>query len=352
MILISISLLLLGIGIIVTCLYTHHLSYIHNAYTCATNSNSKTYNFPIDIIYTWVDGQDPHHQDLIRSYNQPISYRRYANNNELYISLKSIEKNAPWVRHIYIVTADYQRPNTSMIPSTIQHKIKHIKHSDIIPNQFLPQFASQVIESFLYRIPGLANQFIYFNDDMFLGNTTTPTDFFNPNGHPYMLYTHSLDYYSNSIKFLLRNTTRNSELRHSIHFFRKLCNLPKKAHYGFYKKPLHQCYPASKTLFESLWNNNDVKKFLLNQANDKFRSYNQLNCFYLMYLYGFHQQKAQLKHEPSEIFKELHTEKNVTQHMNRVFSKQPKLFCLNNELDTPNKKLEDAFQNSLKRYFT
>jgi hypothetical protein len=45
--------------------------------------------------------------------------------------------------------------------------------------QALPTFNSLSIETLLWRIPGLSNQFIYFNDDEVLLRRVAPTDFFN-----------------------------------------------------------------------------------------------------------------------------------------------------------------------------
>ena len=46
----------------------------------------------------------------------------------------------------------------------------------------LPTFNSQAIESRLHRIPGLAEHFLYLNDDVFLGRPVAPTMFFTPGG--------------------------------------------------------------------------------------------------------------------------------------------------------------------------
>ena len=47
----------------------------------------------------------------------------------------------------------------------------------------LPVFNSRAIEINLHRIPGLAEQFVYFNDDMFITKPVTKEDFFK-NGLP------------------------------------------------------------------------------------------------------------------------------------------------------------------------
>lgn len=67
-------------------------------------------------------------------------------------------------------------------------KLNIAKHSDFIPQKYLPTFSSQPIELNLHRINGLAERFVYFNDDMFLlrpvkrelffaGKDCLPTDF-------------------------------------------------------------------------------------------------------------------------------------------------------------------------------
>ena len=46
----------------------------------------------------------------------------------------------------------------------------------------MPVFSSPAIESHLHRIPGLSKNFIYFNDDVFLGAPTKPEDFMSVTG--------------------------------------------------------------------------------------------------------------------------------------------------------------------------
>ncbi len=86
---------------------------------------------PIDVVYTWVNGSDPvwhaamseykHRELMLRKYgegwellsgvNAPAdtktgSANRYRDSNELKYSLRSLVKYAPWVRQIFIVTAN------------------------------------------------------------------------------------------------------------------------------------------------------------------------------------------------------------------------------------------------------
>lgn len=99
---------------------------------------------------------------------------RYRDSNELLYSLRSLEKYAPWIRHVYLVT-DNQVPNWL---DTSNPRITVVPHEDIFPNKsHLPVFSSPSIEAHLHRIPGLSERFAYFNDDVFLGAPTWPEDF-------------------------------------------------------------------------------------------------------------------------------------------------------------------------------
>lgn len=141
----------------------------------------------IDLVYLWVDGNDPIWQEKRNtSIGKPKKKSgvncvgRYANHDELKFSLRSIEKYAPWIHKIFIVT-DNQIPTWLDLSNP---KIKIIDHQDIMPKICLPCFNSALIEHFLYRIPGLSEHFIYANDDMFINRSVTPGFFFAKDGLP------------------------------------------------------------------------------------------------------------------------------------------------------------------------
>ncbi len=143
---------------------------------------------PIDLVYTWVDGSDIDWQlqkaKYARMYgkgmtpNDANALNRFRSRDELRYSLRSVYMYAPFVNHIYIVTCgqipEWLRPHP---------KITVISHEEIFPNKDdLPTFNSQAIEANLHHIPNLSEKFIYFNDDVFLGDRVTADDFYTPDG--------------------------------------------------------------------------------------------------------------------------------------------------------------------------
>lgn len=155
----------------------------------AQSQATQDVSFPIDIVFTWVDGADPewlkrkasalqiHDPELFT--DSAIDAARFADHDELRYSLRSIEQFAPWVQKIWIVTAGQTPPwlNTS------NPRIRVVDHEDIWPSpEGLPTFNSHAIEANLHRIPGLADYYLYFNDDVLLGRPIAPELFFHPNG--------------------------------------------------------------------------------------------------------------------------------------------------------------------------
>lgn len=144
-------------------------------------------HFDIDLVYLWVDGDDPKWQAKKRALTGSLSDNsetnnkgRYINNDELKYALRSVEKHAPWIRRIFIVTDD-QQPTWLNIDHP---RIQVVDHKDMMPAEALPSFNSTVIEYFLHRIPDLSEHFLFANDDMFFNADLTPDFFFGKYGFP------------------------------------------------------------------------------------------------------------------------------------------------------------------------
>lgn len=143
-----------------------------------------THTHDIDFVITWVDGSDPAWQAEYRRYccadgtenTSPIRYRDWGT---LRYWFRAVEKYAPWVRRIHFITWGH-------VPEwlDVTHpRLNIVRHTDYIPEEYLPTFASRPIELNMHRIEGLADHFVYFNDDMMLGRPVSPERFFR-NGLP------------------------------------------------------------------------------------------------------------------------------------------------------------------------
>ena len=133
----------------------------------------------IDFVVTWVDSNDPKWQEEFRKYKgltttADQSKARYRDWDLFRYWFRAVENYAPWVHKVYLITngkfPDWINPNNPQLVL--------VKHSDYIPEQFLPTFNSRTIEFYMNRIKGLSEHFVYFNDDMFLNAPITPEYYF------------------------------------------------------------------------------------------------------------------------------------------------------------------------------
>ena len=146
---------------------------------------------PVDAVIAWVDGNDPVLTAKRNSYlngqtpgiTSGAHSTRFASVNEIRYCVLSILRFAPFVRNIYIVT-DNQNPGLdedlqAFFPEK-RGSVKIVDHREIFEGfeEHLPTFNSISIASMIWRIRGLAQNFIYFNDDSFLVRPVSRDDFF------------------------------------------------------------------------------------------------------------------------------------------------------------------------------
>lgn len=143
---------------------------------------------PIDAVITWVNGNSESHRRERHKYmaearlpmhENAINPHRWACNNEILYCLQSIHNYAPWTRKIWIVV-DGDTPDLSKLSDDLRSKISFVFHRDIFKEftSMLPTFNSLAIESLIWRIDGLSECFMYFNDDVFLTSPLKPDDVF------------------------------------------------------------------------------------------------------------------------------------------------------------------------------
>ncbi|NJD19423.1 MAG: hypothetical protein FIA95_09110 [Gemmatimonadetes bacterium] len=143
---------------------------------------------PVDVVFTWVDGDDPAHQEKRRAHGGGASRARAASTSErerwyrgvgeLTFAVRSVVRHLPWVRTIHVVTAAQHPPvDAGLLASG---RVRVVDHAEIVPEAYRPVFASTIIESCLHRIPGLSEVWLYDNDDFFHFAPVPPSVFFTP----------------------------------------------------------------------------------------------------------------------------------------------------------------------------
>ncbi len=242
----------------------------------------------IDFVVSWVDGNDPAWQAEKAKYRPNAGSddrpERYRDWEQLRYWFRGVEKYAPWVRKIHFVTWGH-------LPQwldTENPKLHIVKHSDYIPAEYLPTFNADTIELFLHRIEGLAEHFVYFNDDVFCIAPLSPDHFFhggkprdmlafqpvvaNPKS-PAMSYL-----YLNNIMLLARHFNKRENVRRQpgayfkpgyplLYFCYNLLELAFPLYTGLYT--VHGPSPFLKQSFRELW---DAEGDCLREAErGKFR---------------------------------------------------------------------------------
>lgn len=304
----------------------------------------------IDFVILWVDGADPAWRKEKESYlpeDQRDSFVngavRYRDWDLLPYWFRGVEKYAPWVNRVYFVTWGH-------LPAwlnTDHPKLTVVNHRDFIPEKYLPTFNTNTIVLNVHRIPGLSQQFVQFNDDMFLIAPTEPEDFFK-NGLPVDECVHNAlvspgagdrfpHFLVNNMDVLNRNFSKRKSMRQNLwkHFnwrygignLRTLCLLPWWGFTGFYNP--HVAAPYLKSTYEEVWQKEE--KVLDATCKNKFRGYNDVTEWLMRYW-----QLAQGKFQPrSPRFGAYYPITADNRSLDAVLSrKKEKVCCVNDETDT------------------
>lgn len=278
-------------------------------------------NFPIDVVYTWVNGDDEvwlnkksNFQSNVQN-NRVHQGERFKSRDELRYSLRSLELYAPWVNKIYIVT-DNQVPDWLDVEKA-SSRIKIIDHKDIMESEYLPCFNSSAIETFLHRIEGLSEHFLYFNDDFMLNNQVFPSDFFEPNGNikcfpsnqraePYDINDESEEYIIADKTAIKLITGEFGSCRNEI-----MCHAP---------------YPSKKSILYTL--ESKFKKDFEKCRSNKFRSKDDLRPIaFFQYHFGYHTREVYYS-QISNSYIRL-SRLDLTQRLQNLLKSKDKCICLN-----------------------
>lgn len=138
---------------------------------------------PVDIVITWVDDRWPGYADTLRRHAMAAPdldpARTRDNLDLLRYGLRGIERHAPWVNHVYLLTC---RPQVPRWLDSAHPRLTVVHHDELMPAALLPTFNSFAIISHMHLIPGLSASFLYFEDDMLLLRDVQLSDFRDEHG--------------------------------------------------------------------------------------------------------------------------------------------------------------------------
>ena len=368
-------------------------------------------NFPVDLVYTWVDGSD---EEWVHTRNQhlqsqssippdSLSQCRWENFDELRYSIESALVFAPWIRNIFVVV-DHQRPwwfdeNNPGKVVFIDHSIMYNKEFE----EFLPVFNSHAIESLIYKIPGLAEHFIYANDDCFFGNYVDPVDFFTPDGKfkvfltpddmetelslktlsqqqkqtsgnnnkagqnnkPKPIFKKSggkmnvvrsgTSGSSSSSGTIKRNSKQNTDNLFILPYFTAQAKVNSVLDQVFGKPDIsrkrlkHQMKPMRISTFEKCWDTDVFQEILFRTMSTRFRSIDDVDPFALVSHVGLLIANAVPAIISSKYysFTDDHlTLKKIFHHL-LVYPNKPKLYCLNDDIKNTDELAADIIKKGL-----
>ena len=127
----------------------------------------------MDVVITYVDITERFKEQYSKYVKKELEENRFRSYGVLDLQINGIRKYMPYIKNIFVVVSEKEQVEGIDLSDAII-----IEHKDIIPERFLPCFNSCAIEMFLWKIPGLDEEFIYFNDDIFVIDKIHPSKWF------------------------------------------------------------------------------------------------------------------------------------------------------------------------------
>lgn len=302
----------------------------------------------IDLVYMWVDGNDKNWKKEKNYWLQKIKQEvivckdsvvdaRWRDNDELKFALRSAEKYAPWINHIFIVTGFNQVPKWL---NTKHPKITVVPQEQIMPADSLPTFNSVAIEMCLMNIPNLSEHFLLSNDDMFFNKPVSPDFFYDKKGRAIVWYTQNKKIADAGYGMEFVESDYRKTILIAAHKIKHIFNKQ------FYTKaPAHNIDPYIKSSMKQCKNHPMLARLFDIQIRNKFRTNWEMQRW-IFNLYDVVHNRARLKrarhfkHPKHFLYNLIHYRecKNAPiycenaqvamQHIN------PPLFCINDTANT------------------
>ncbi len=264
----------------------------------------------MDFVMIWVDGNDPQWKEQFYRYRNLNGDKRetcFRDWNNLRYWFRGVEKYTPWVENVYFVTCGHYPTWLNL-----DHpKLHFVKHEDFIPMKYLPTFNANTIELNLHRIKGLSEQFVYFNDDLFIVNKINRNRFFRNNkpcdmavvnaqsgggiGHMILNDVETINKHCIKKDVLKNNFFKWFNYKYGFNLLRTFCLLPWPRFTGFIDPHFPNAY--QKSTFEEIW---QMELALLDKTClSRFRESDNLNQYVMRYW-----QLVKGNFEPLNVFKD------------------------------------------------
>ncbi|OHT14117.1 hypothetical protein TRFO_03142 [Tritrichomonas foetus] len=256
---------------------------------------------------------------------------RFIQLDELKYSLRSVYKNIPWVRKIFLVTARQKPYWLNLDIPELENKIEIISHEEIFPRSFdVPSYNSYGIEFCLHRIPNLSEHFIYMNDDMFIGRPLYQSFFFDADNRP-RIPTKNKTWVN--VNKELKNLTKN-QITHKIPQFIIVCARTAKICQDYFNKTMigeydHTPTPLTKTLMKEI--HETFREQIRQTIFSKFREDSNVLMQLMIQLYGINTNQIVrfIPNKNEHHFYFVGTRRDAY-HLSRL-KKVPAVFCINTE---------------------
>lgn len=280
----------------------------------------------IDLVYFWVDGNDPKwrakHDAFCGKTSGTVEtngINRFANNDELKYSLRSVAMYAPWIRKIFIITDD----QVPVWLDTSNPKVKIIDHKDILPVESLPCFNSCLIGHYAYRTPGLAEHFLLGNDDTYINREVAPGDFFTSDGLPIVRLRRM---YFRKLRWSFRENVRKKTLSNYRRTLQRASQLvsDKFGHY-YTGIPHHNINALLKSVCRDVAENIMRDEFASNNKNHIRNDDDVQNVVFSYVALAEKRGKLRYVTDKESMIVKIHKDK----HYERLDKFRPMLFCMN-----------------------
>ncbi len=324
----------------------------------------KNNTHKIDFVILWVDGSDEKWLNEKKKYCPELSVSNEAFKFRDWELLKywfrGVEKYASWVNKIFFVTWGHV-PNWLNIDN---EKIVIVNHKEIIDKKYLPTYNSNVIDFNIHNIKDLSENFVYFNDDIFILNNVDSKDFF-VDGIPKDLYAESviqpdkgvfpytrfnnafiINKYYNKKEIYKNKRNKIFSIKYGKYNLRTLMNLIYPSFVGFYNQ--HICQPFLKSYFKKIWLlEPELCKEL---CNNKFRTNNDISQYLVKEMQILDGKTIPRKYNFGKAYSL--NDKNYKEIQKTIEKQKYKVICINDSKNIQNvekikKELKKSFEKIL-----